>query len=1618
MMMVSKEQHQKTEVQPLDSHQQVVVTEVKQWWPGLRRLVLRRDETDFGFTLRHFIIYPLNKNQDLEKKEHYTETSECNNQRQEAMDTIFVREVKEGSPAHTAGLVIGDRIVSVNGHPITGKTYSEVIGLIHNRNLDLLVVPKEEDILQLYFSNSAYQPVERITSGNDNSSGNQEIILEIGDNIEYEEQFKRDEFCLKEPTDKIRKFQYQDFATNTCEVESEDASHGGRDAAKQHGYSHIKVTESTLSSTVNNSHKISEANKNPVNLIDAEDHVNGSFNFYQEVPLHFDFGKKQESPFRLTSNESDRFAYSYTDIQSLQVTDSSFQQSLAPQTKSRKEGQDTMNELHRGVVDKHMFKGIKSHSLITLEGERNDGSVLSTIRYPILQQCCPYGRHGSEEIVDTLSEPSSRSLTPDVTRSQHVSSFHLIDQRCHQFEPSYLLARQLERINIHRSELAKMSPHHPIMTLRAGKFQGREVMSDSETASPSSFNHRALPKPHHQIVGLKCHPTTWTGFREFSQKKLPSRLDTPVSIIKEKEQQLTVYDDIAKMKDIIHEDDDRATSDQPFISQSSSKVVLRKKPPIGEVPLGRRVSYLKATARERIDMDSDVDYSDEEEDHSIISDQSAPSSTHQLQKLRSFHGEKTPEKVKASETREAEDECMERQGWLACKALTVEGKRSSDRSWRPVWAVLNAEMLYLLKERRDPSEVGPGIEDTHIPVKSSIAGVAHDYTKKKHVFRLRLPGGTEYLLQADTHVQMIEWLAALQHIKMEDHEDWLNEPTSVLEKAAVFELQQLWNTMGRLSPLPRPIKKFALRHRSPSGTHAPKTRRASHTDEVPKSVAAWRGRVVHGLKMFNSTPAKGTRSGLRLEQYQGSQNNQFVPLIVDLCIGIVETRGLDTVGIYRVPGNNAAVSLLINAVNQQTTTIDLQDAHWNDVNVVSSLLKAFFRRLSEPLFTSSLYPQFIAASKLDNPASKLQTIHQLIHLLPRHYFETLKCIMSHLKKVAIHANNNKMEARNLAIVFGPTLVRSADNNMVALVTDMPHQCCITETIIKNAEWLFTKSPTENLANLPDNYVKRSSEPLPVAEQEVLLQNIRKIDGGTAAAGISGREFVSSLMSAAHQKVWHRQKKAAIHADEQIISNEKKYSVTGRQRKFLEYQSLEPTMHKPIMSQFMFVPWSHEKSLKLPKTLPDMPIMSDNCSSFTSLSSFCTSELASDQGDSDSQVERRTKEKRKPFEKIDDGVVLHTYEEVSALTKERIKSFEQETRAILQRDIYKHQEKSSHHQMAREQIEREWRRAKQEIEQDDLLDQVADNPSFFADLYSDQRHVDQHRRMNCHNETTKEVFTTTNVKKPQKIELSTCHGDSTQSSLKHLSWTQTERISVPGEGGLVSEHSRMLAQNFPRYSRQQNHPQMKKYASTNGTCGKVSTSILTDQKALPATTKHVLFRSEARKQMEHRSFSNVYLPEAGNRQNTTSITTSLVSSGIPTGETSATVCSQGTHCSSHQFVGSHPVYLEVCGRSQSMESTVSYHGTSNTLLHSNLSHSGEVIPTSLIPSSSGISPPLLPWQQSNEIGHTHDSQYTVSQGDASRHLPSHLLSCYQHRHTKSSSVDLDNEQPVLSKKVKM
>lgn len=179
-----------------------------------------------------------------------------------------------------------------------------------------------------------------------------------------------------------------------------------------------------------------------------------------------------------------------------------------------------------------------------------------------------------------------------------------------------------------------------------------------------------------------------------------------------------------------------------------------------------------------------------------------------------------------------------------------------------------------------------------------------------------------------------------------------------------------------------------------------------------------------------------------------SEENMYVPLIVAKCTKVVETKGANIVGIYRIPGNTAAITALSESVNRNGLDEQtLNDPRWEDVNVVSSLLKLFIRSLPEPILPNELYSSFINADKLTDQVQRFNEIKMLLKKLPPHNHETLKHLIRHLNRVSQNCLNNLMEPRNLAIVFGPSIVRKSNDSLETVVKDMRHQCCIVESLV-------------------------------------------------------------------------------------------------------------------------------------------------------------------------------------------------------------------------------------------------------------------------------------------------------------------------------------------------------------------------------------------------------------------------------------------------------------------------------------------------------------------------------------------------------------------------------------------
>ncbi|KAM9745468.1 rho GTPase-activating protein 23 isoform 2-T2 [Menidia menidia] len=401
---------------------------------------------------------------------------------------------------------------------------------------------------------------------------------------------------------------------------------------------------------------------------------------------------------------------------------------------------------------------------------------------------------------------------------------------------------------------------------------------------------------------------------------------------------------------------------------------------------------------------------------------------------------------------------VRREGWLHFKQiLTEKGKKvgSGMRPWKRVFSVLRSHSLFLYKDKREAVLHGAAIADAEeeqpINIRGCLVDIAYSETKRKHALRLTTQDFCEYLLQAEDREDMLDWIKVIRESSKTDNEELgISRQALISKKLNDYRKQSPTGGKPDSSPrMPRMKPPFLL-NKTENAAGAPRSPKPDGKDESSPPKSPW------GINIMKKTKKSGPKAfGVRLEECQPGANNKFIPLIVEICCGLVEEMGLEYTGIYRVPGNNAMVSLLQDQLNKGSDIIPTEEK-WQDLNVVSSLLKSFFRKLPEPLFTNDKYNDFIDANRMDNPSDRLKTMKKLIRDLPDHYYHTLKFLVTHLQTVADHADKNKMEPRNLALVFGPTLVRTSEDNMKDMVTHMPDRYKIVETLIQHCTWFFTE----------------------------------------------------------------------------------------------------------------------------------------------------------------------------------------------------------------------------------------------------------------------------------------------------------------------------------------------------------------------------------------------------------------------------------------------------------------------------------------------------------------------------------------------------------------------------------
>ncbi|XP_049777491.1 rac GTPase-activating protein 1 [Schistocerca cancellata] len=171
----------------------------------------------------------------------------------------------------------------------------------------------------------------------------------------------------------------------------------------------------------------------------------------------------------------------------------------------------------------------------------------------------------------------------------------------------------------------------------------------------------------------------------------------------------------------------------------------------------------------------------------------------------------------------------------------------------------------------------------------------------------------------------------------------------------------------------------------------------------------------------------------------------MIPALILHCVKEVEARGLNEVGLYRVPGSDRDVRMLREKFLRARGVPNLSGV---EIPVICGTIKDFLRSLKEPLVTYSLWPEFIRTVDIKDLTERNSALYQLISELPQPNRDTLAFMILHLQKVS-ECPECKMPASNLAKVFGPTLIgfSSQEPEPMAVMTESKQLVPVVENLM-------------------------------------------------------------------------------------------------------------------------------------------------------------------------------------------------------------------------------------------------------------------------------------------------------------------------------------------------------------------------------------------------------------------------------------------------------------------------------------------------------------------------------------------------------------------------------------------
>ncbi|KAF0987689.1 hypothetical protein HZS_3177, partial [Henneguya salminicola] len=231
------------------------------------------------------------------------------------------------------------------------------------------------------------------------------------------------------------------------------------------------------------------------------------------------------------------------------------------------------------------------------------------------------------------------------------------------------------------------------------------------------------------------------------------------------------------------------------------------------------------------------------------------------------------------------------------------------------------------------------------------------------------------------------------------------------------------------------------------------------TVEAPR-----RGKKTSTPPPQNFAPSSTLTISAKLSDYAPKNSGPSVPSLLTELLPIIEERGFENEGLYRISGVKSTIDTIVNQY-MQTKPLDYREAN---INVLTGVVKMFLRKMGEPLLTTSLRFKFLDFSnayletKHEYRKSKVNiNLKRLILELPKSNRDTLAYLMLHLKRICATTPGIGPSKQNLIMLFTPSIFGDVEvqdyqeslnlqprmNAVVSVLFDLPVK--FYESILKN-----------------------------------------------------------------------------------------------------------------------------------------------------------------------------------------------------------------------------------------------------------------------------------------------------------------------------------------------------------------------------------------------------------------------------------------------------------------------------------------------------------------------------------------------------------------------------------------